>query len=695
MDPKNDLVTKSTKIDAEQLYREAESISTLWMANDDDGICLFRGEVIESDSPGSGRSDNPEIKPFIRVDGQIEIRKTLYIEDSTCETAEIGFIAIEDKDNLATLRLQINDVEIFRPPSHISEPESLQYTKLAWSRWYYVNIPRETLRLGQNDICFSSVDGKVGWQLMVADYREFNKGKDEEDSLPTDSHFSVNSGKSWNRERGEYVIRCLLDRHLPAGQLLSRVFDCTDQQNDPVRTEANIESLIFDWNICESAGGDIDFYFRTGSTEILRDDTWSSWEKCERNKLINGPLGRYVQTRAEWKTTDLLNSPKLISVEFKACFCRESHGDYRIAAYRNPQILRSSYEMHFENPATPALQKLRTECELDSVVVGAQTEFEMIQRLHRWAYHIPLNNERSLHTPWDPNEWIDIRRDKDCNILMNKYEKRRRDKMCLYPNVVLAAALQSFGIPARHLNFHSEGMTGHEICEVWSNDHDKWIHLDATRDYYWYDRKTLVPLDTEEIHRVLVERLDDTETWKRPYLFYQDLEKLVENLPIVCWEGDYEHSASSGEQGAYFLFRSFCHFRIIPRFDVFSRQFPIPVSQGTEVWSWNGYLNWAEDKVPPLKHFSNHTNRRADFYPTLNQTRYTATYKKGKKQLVMSLESSTHDFAFFEVRLNRNRWEERPNSWEWDLKKGLNTAEMRSVNGSGQAGVISTLSIVT
>ena len=136
MEPKNDLVTKSTKIDAEQLYREAESISTLWMANDDDGICLFRGEVIESDSPGSGRSDNPEIKPFIRVDGQIKIRKTLYIEDSTCEAAEIGFIAIEDKDNLATLRLQINDVEIFRPPSPISEPESLQYTKLAWSRWY-------------------------------------------------------------------------------------------------------------------------------------------------------------------------------------------------------------------------------------------------------------------------------------------------------------------------------------------------------------------------------------------------------------------------------------------------------------------------------------------------------------------------------------------------------------------------------
>ena len=207
-------------------------------------------------------------------------------------------------------------------------------------------------------------------------------------------------------------------------------------------------------------------------------------------------------------------------------------------------------------------------CELDAVVAGAQTEFETIQRLHHWAYHIPL--DQCHHAPWKVLDWIDLRRDADCNIQLNTYSQRRRDKMCLYPNVVLVAALQSFGLIARHLNFHSEGMTGHEICEVWSNDHGKWIHLDATRDYYWVDRRTLIPLDTEEIHRVLVDRLEDVETWERPYLFRQDLELLVEDLPIIYWSGEYEHSTGAGDHGALFLFRSFCHFRIIPRFDVFS-----------------------------------------------------------------------------------------------------------------------------
>ena len=93
-------------------------------------------------------------------------------------------------------------------------------------------------------------------------------------------------------------------------------------------------------------------------------------------------------------------------------------------------------------------------------------------------------------------------------------------------------------------------MTGHEIAEVWSNDYGKWMHLDATRDYYWYDPKTLVPLDTEEIHQVLAERLERPERWDRPYLFHQDLEAVVKDLPIAFYDGDYEHST---EEGSLFL----------------------------------------------------------------------------------------------------------------------------------------------
>ena len=178
--------------------------------------------------------------------------------------------------------------------------------------------------------------------------------------------------------------------------------------------------------------------------------------------------------------------------------------------------------MPYEDYRAQLLRDLRQQCELDAVVAGAQTEFAKIARLHRWAYHIPLSD--CNHFPWDPLAWVCLERDEDGAIRMNQYEQRRRDHMCLYPNVVLVAACLSMGIPARHLNFHSEGMTGHEIAEVWSNDHGKWMHLDATRDYYWYDPKTLVPLDTQEIHQVLAERLERpnagialisfTKTWR-------------------------------------------------------------------------------------------------------------------------------------------------------------------------------------
>ena len=47
----------TTSITADEIYAVAAQASNLWMGKDDEGIRLFRGEVIENDAPGSGRSD--------------------------------------------------------------------------------------------------------------------------------------------------------------------------------------------------------------------------------------------------------------------------------------------------------------------------------------------------------------------------------------------------------------------------------------------------------------------------------------------------------------------------------------------------------------------------------------------------------------------------------------------------------------
>ena len=109
---------------------------------------------------------------------------------------------------------------------------------------------------------------------------------------------------------------------------------------------------------------------------------------------------------------------------------------------------------------------------------------------------------------------------------------------------------------------------------------------------------------------------------------------------------------------------------MVPRTNTFSQARPLPVSQGTEVWAWNGYLNWADDQVPPLLHFSRHTNRRADFYPTLNQTRYTIEQGEDPGALEVCLETDTPRFACYLARVDKGGWEERPDHFPVAAARG-------------------------
>ena len=82
--------------EAEALYAEAESAAGLWKGDGEEEIHLFRGEVAENDSPGSGRSDEPGIEPFVQLSGETVFRKRLHLDDPACHGAQLAFIALED-----------------------------------------------------------------------------------------------------------------------------------------------------------------------------------------------------------------------------------------------------------------------------------------------------------------------------------------------------------------------------------------------------------------------------------------------------------------------------------------------------------------------------------------------------------------------------------------------------------------------
>jgi len=662
------------------------------MGAEEPGIRLFGGQIVENDSPGAGRSDDPGRVPFEEISGPSVLRKTLDLGDPRAQSVRVAFVGRERKGHGATLAITVNGHRVLRPPSPLATPDAQQYWILAgdegawnWSRWYYVDIPAGCLREGRNEIRFLAEDGRLGWSIMVADYRDYEKGMVDPVEIPETSHISKDAGKTWTAERGEYVLRLSLARYRRTGVLVSPVVDAAGEQLLTVKSKRSLRAVDLEADAEIPSGTRIRFRMRTGSRPSYDAQHWSDWGSTP----VADPAGRYVQWKAEFETDDPSLTPMLKGIALEADVeMRPASGSLRVVREQNAEIRRSSYDFQWEDYRCELLRTLRARFELDAVVAGAQTEFEAIMRLSRWAYEAPLKD--CTHFPWNVLDWLALERNREGHIVRNTYTQRRRDAMCLYPNVVLAAACLSMGIPARHVNLHSEGMTGHEIAEVWSNDYRKWIHLDATRDYYWYDPRTCVPLSTLEIHQVLADRLEETERWDRPYLFRQDLRAMEEDLPIALREGDHEHSV---KEGALTMFHTFCHFRIVPRTNVFSQPRPLPVSQGTEVWAWNGYLNWADDKVPPLLHFSNHTNRQADFYPSLNQTHLTAERTDDPDVLRVYTETETPCFEGYEAKVDSQEWQDEGAEFRWTLHKGVNLLQIRSRNTAGVKGISSVLAV--
>ena len=167
------------------------------------------------------------------------------------------------------------------------------------------------------------------------------------------------------------------------------------------------------------------------------------------------------------------------------------------------------------------------------------------------------------------------------------YEGRRRDAMCSYSNMALQGALLAMGYQARFININSEAISGHEVTEVWSNEFNKWIYLDATRDYYYFDQETGLPLNLLEIHNKLAEQLPRVETWQRPFV-PEIGSKIVQQIKIGMREGD--NPVGIVEDG-YHLMETMGYFRIPCRNDFLSHPFPIPIAQGYTMWGWDGYLN--------------------------------------------------------------------------------------------------------
>ena len=688
-------------LSAEQLYKGAWRVDDLWWQPGEPGIHLQSGILVQNDSPGCGRRDN-DAGVFEEISANVVLRKELEISGPPPHHAQLAFIAKERLSNDAVLEFVVNGNVVARPSPRTWAPDARQYTEpegdaahlWSWSRWEYQEIPGEYLRTGRNTVLVRSREGKPGWAIMVADYADFHKGCVPLLPFPQASAKSVDGGKTWRQDNlgskgrisGEYVVRLVLGSYRPTGLLWSNVVDMGGEVAT-FKTLCEVQAAHIRLQAKTGSSTGLAVEVRSGDSPVLGAEHWSDWEPPAADGSVPHLRGRYLQWRIRFTTSDPESSPELNGISLETVVLHNSGGKIRVVREDNYDFHPAPEGYRYEDYQSAYLQKFRQRFQLDAVVAGAQTEWERQLRLMRWAYLVPLlpDPQKSIF-PWDPLGWVDGRHLRAAP-LTNTWPERRRDAMCLFSNVTLVAALQSFGYPARHLNMAAEGVSGHEIAEVWSNQFGKWVHLDATIDAFWYDKGTGTPVNTLEIHKALADRLERPETWQHPFYYTQRPETYLLNFPIAP-AGAFE-SLPVPQATRDWTVTATAYLRIVPRSDVFSHPAPVPVSQGDEVWCWDGYLNWADAKVPPLLHFSHHTNREADFNWPLNQVRYVVEETATPGVVDVTLDHNMPFLVALLARIDQGPWLEVHQRFPWSLHGGVNTLELRGRNNAGVEGMTS------
>ncbi len=501
------------RLDAAGIERDARLIN-LRFDRAGAAITLDDAELIEDDAPATGVPEGMDLdhqEQWIENLRQgIVIRKILLLDNPAAFSGRLVFKGIEVKGNIEPLRISLNGTKFVRPATRFAAPFARQYTDYSPNdRWFFVDLPVGALRKGENEVLLWADSVYTSWRVLIALEKEFARGSATRTHHPNRSMKSSDGGKTWSDIKlgpldsvdGEYSVRFSLDRYVKQGEYVSPVMDMIDNAS-PLKRAVKVGRVNIEPEIEVPEGTAAGVSVRFGASPRLDDPSWTAWTPAagfpDRGDL------RYVQWKAELSTRNPLLTPKIKGFSLSAEREILSPGlnpGLAVTVVHNGRVARSSYPFGYENLLHPELERYRKSARLDKIVEGAGSEFEVMMRLLNWAYRIPVTSNRYS---WNWNDVIKLEKGKDgMPRLQSDYTGRRRDAMCLYSNQALIGALLAFGFQARHVNIHSEAMSGHEVTEVWSNEFNKWFYLDATRDYYYFDPDTGVPLNALELHNLM------------------------------------------------------------------------------------------------------------------------------------------------------------------------------------------------
>jgi len=659
--------------DAESIY-DTGFVGGL-MKHPDGGVSLFDMELVENDAPGSGHSEKGVYTDSIW--GQNRARKILSLDDPRARSAWIVIFPLY-KSGAYPLRFTVNGNESSIPTWDTTKNRE-------WYRWS--EFPADWLKKGKNVIelfCPEAQTEKEGWTIFISRAEEFEQGGGDPSQVGETSFKSFDDGRSWKKspfgpdraDRCEYSVRLSLDRYVTEGWLASPVIDLWKGGSDdfivPLR---EIRKMKLTAAAEVPDGATIEYYFRKGTSPGPFDEGWEEYRSIGSGPELVFETGgadlnrRYVQFKAVLSTSNPLASPVLKSVNVEAELLERVslHDNIHVVAFENPQIGYSSLDWEWEKWNRPEFQQLRERENLDEVIAGSRTEFEAQVRLldyvtKRWRHSSPF--------PEFPG-W-------DALSILDRTEYAGGGGYCLTFNNVLAGMCMAYGWQARIVN-----VVIHEVVEVWNDEYGKWIFFDADYvNHYNYDAETCEPLSLLELHNMYLDyyfpgkKLD----WMTDSFEWFDLR---EDKPSPVKRGsltNHDYRKLTGLINAAFM-------RLVPRNNWYEKPYPRPLSHGSGTnWPWDGYVNWYDDRTPPVRKNSHHTDRPRDMWPDLNTVHIDAVSGFGNDRLFLRFETYTPNFSHFEVNVDDTGWKRVGERWTWLMQSGRNTILARAVNKLGAKG---------
>lgn len=644
------------------------------------GVTLFNMELIANDAPGAGFSEKGVTSDVIW--GRVRARKLIDIADP--RTNKAWLVIFTYRQGKAPLRFTVNGKE--------SSFENWSY-KENQEVYRYAEFPAEWLKKGRNTIelyCPEASKLEDGWEIYIARADEFEQGGGNPADVGKTSFKSTDGGESWKESpfgplgqtRAEYTVRISLDRYVPAGWLASPVVDLwRGDSKEIIVPFREVQKMKLSIRSQVPPDTKVEYYFRKGVEPNPFAETWEPYQLIGEGEALDFETGdadlnrRYIQFRVQLSTTNPLVTPSVKSATVTATHTQRIplHKNIKVVSAVNPVIRYSSLDWEWEKADRPEFAKLRELENLDEVVAGSRTEFEAQVKLldyvtKRWRHNSP--------TPEYPG-W-------DALSILNRVGNAGGGGMCIQFNNTLAGLCMAYGYQARLVN-----VVGHEICEVWNDEYGKWIFLDADyENHYNYDTETLEPLNMYDLHKYYLDYYFPGKSidWMHDLIYWMPLR---ENDPPKVKAGSLDYPPNKVLTG----FINAAFMRIVPRNNWYEKPYPRPLSHGSSWWPWDGYMNWYDDRTPPKRQYSSHTDRMRDMWPDLNLTHVDFSSTFGNDRLFLRFETYTPNFSHFEVNVDDTGWKKVGDRWTWLLRSGLNRLSVRAVSKMNVKGKASSFEV--